>query len=235
MGFNVAKCHILTVSRKREPVQATYTLHQQPLERVRAAKYLGVELTTDLNWGEHIQAICTKGNRTSAFVTRNLKGCPTSVQTYCYKALARPTLEYSSPVWDPHQKNHYESLEMVQRRAARRITRDFSRDSSATALVASLGLPTLIQRRKQDKVALMYKILNDHLDCRPKPGTLIYNEMPTRGHSRKLQQLQSTTDSYLHSFFPSAIRLWNSLPAAAVCAPSLLSFRSQLEGWKWPT
>ena len=75
MGFNVSKCHVLTVSRKQNPINATYTLHEQPLERVKTAKYLGVELSSDLNWGPHIQAVTAKGHRTSAFLTRNLKGC----------------------------------------------------------------------------------------------------------------------------------------------------------------
>ena len=142
----------------------------------------------------------------------------------------RPVLEYSSPVWDPDQKNHIDGIEAVQRRTARRITRDFSRNS-ASDLVASLNLPPLQLRRQTDKVILMYKIMNGLLDCTPRPGTLQFPNRPTRGQPLKLRIPQSRTDAHLYSFFPSAIRLWNSLPAEATSATSLTTFKSRLGGW----
>ena len=83
MSFNVSKCHLLTITRKNNPIQCRYSLHGQNLESVKNAKYLGVELSSTLNWKDHIHATAKKANRTSAFVYRNLKGCPTDVQLHC--------------------------------------------------------------------------------------------------------------------------------------------------------
>ena len=49
MSFNVDKCPILTVSRKRKPLSTNYFLHGQILGKVEKAKYLGVGLTKDFN------------------------------------------------------------------------------------------------------------------------------------------------------------------------------------------
>ncbi|KAL8586645.1 hypothetical protein ACOMHN_040153 [Nucella lapillus] len=128
---------------------------KQTLEKVRKAKYLGVEIAHDLDWKSHVVPTAAKANRTSAFAYRNLKGCATGVQTHCYKALARPLLEYASPVWSPHTTEQIAALEAVQRRAARRILGDYRRTTSASGLVKQLGLDTLQSRRQTDRACLI--------------------------------------------------------------------------------
>ena len=41
-----------------------------------------------------------------------------TVQTKCYKGIARPVLEYASSVRDPRQKHLQDKLEMVQRKSS---------------------------------------------------------------------------------------------------------------------
>ena len=38
-------------------IQFDYTLHQQRLEQVQSAKYLGITISDDLDWGQHISEI----------------------------------------------------------------------------------------------------------------------------------------------------------------------------------
>ena len=137
-------------------------------------------------------------------------------------------------MWDPYSKAHIDNIEAVQRRTARRITRDFDRTSSATALVASLGLIPLKLRRQQDKTVLMYKIMNGLLDCTPRPGTLQHSTRSSRGQPSKLKVPRSRTEAHLRSFFPSAIRLWNDLPPVATGAASPTAFKTWLGDWLTP-
>ena len=53
MKFNVAKCHSVRVTNHPVPKQIIhdYSLHNEVLENVSSAKYLGITLTEDLNWG----------------------------------------------------------------------------------------------------------------------------------------------------------------------------------------
>ena len=74
-----------------------YTLYGQFLESVESAKYLGVNITQDLNWNHHINEITGKANRTLGFVKRNVKTKNEAVKELAYKTLVRPQVE------SPHQ------------------------------------------------------------------------------------------------------------------------------------
>ena len=62
MKFNVSKCHSMRVTRLHPSrhIEFNYTLHQQTLEQVQSAKYIGLTITDDL-WS--IVAPSKKHNR----------------------------------------------------------------------------------------------------------------------------------------------------------------------------
>ena len=122
--------------------------------------------------------------------------------------MVRPILEYASSVWDPHTTANIQKLESVQRCAARFCLNDHSRYSSVTNVLLSLNLPSLQSRRKSTKLMTMYKIINGNLHI--PSNSLTPNHRESR--SGYFTQLQTRTDSYKFSFFPSTIKLWNSLP-----------------------
>ena len=140
-------------------------------------------------------------------------------------------MEFASTVWDPHHIQQVKTLEMVQHRTARCILQDFSRTSSASEMVEKLKLETLKERRTADKASMMYKVMHDLVDVAVPPELLQPAARSTRGHHLKLQVLQTSTDSYKYSFFPSGIRLWNSLDTVSVVATSLPDFKLSLKAW----
>lgn len=225
MEFNTSKCHVLSITNRKKPIKASYHLHGEQLQQVNSAKYLGVELSNNLKWDKHIANIIAKANKSSTFLWRSLKACPPRIHVHCYQTFVRPILEYASIVWDPHQKKDIMAVESTQKRVARRIMRDFSRETSATDLVRGLGLEQLCTRRRQDKVVSIHKILHNRLDtklpCRFNPINT-----STRGHNMKHTIPTSRINSHQHSFFPSAMRLWNSLPSDAVETLSLERFKT---------
>ena len=68
----------------------SYTLHNQILERVEKATYLGVEVSGDLTWADHINKTSDKANKQLAFLRRNLRINTTHVKETAYKGLVRP-------------------------------------------------------------------------------------------------------------------------------------------------
>ena len=78
MKFNVAKCHSMRVARHPPDrhIQFDYTLHQQRLEQVQSAKYLGITISDDLDWGQHISEILSKATKTLGFLRRYLAFAP---------------------------------------------------------------------------------------------------------------------------------------------------------------
>ena len=59
MKFNVSKCHSMRVTRHlpENQIQFEYSLHQQRFEQVQSAKYLGITITDNLDWGQHVSEI----------------------------------------------------------------------------------------------------------------------------------------------------------------------------------
>ena len=115
MKFSVAKCHSVRVSQHLpdKQIKFEYSLHQQILEQVQSAKYLGITITDDLDWGQHISEISSKATRTLGFLRRNLAFAPRQTKDVAYKTLVRPQLEYASPIWHPHVKTQIQQVEKV--------------------------------------------------------------------------------------------------------------------------
>ena len=104
MKFHPEKCQVIRIcTNKRHQQQTTYMLHGHILETEDSAKYLGVSISDDLSWKTHIDNISSKASKTLGFLRRNLHNCTKDVRETTYSTLVRPTLEYASSAWDPHQ------------------------------------------------------------------------------------------------------------------------------------
>ena len=160
MQFHPAKCTVLTVTNKRNPIVTEYSIRGQLLAAVTSARYLGVTITDKVNWSQHINSITNKANRTLGFLCRNLKISSISIKEQAYKTLVCPLVEYASPVWDPHHQTDIRKLECVQRRAARFILSSQHNRSSVTAMIQRLGWRSLEDRRRDARLTMLYKI--DH-------------------------------------------------------------------------
>ena len=71
---------------------------------------------------------------------------------------------------------------------------------------------------------MMYKMVHRqvHIDN----GTyLIPTASQTRGHNQRFLQPHSRIDSYLYSYYPSTIKLWNNLSSSTVESPTLSTFK----------
>ena len=226
MQFNPSKCQILHVSRKKQPSTHTYNIKGSVLENVRTATYLGVEFSSDLSWHKQCNKVAAKGNKILGFVKRNIKTTSVSTKEYAYKTLVRPTVEYASSVWSPHQETLKYTIERVQRRAARYTTRQYKNTDSVTAMIQQLKWDTLEQRRLKARVTMGYRVV--HKLVKISDAQLIPSTVCTRGHNQKFKQLPARTNYYKHTFFPSVVPLWNTLPDHVVSACTLDAFKARL-------
>ena len=153
MKFNSRKCQILSVTRKKCPIKFQYNLHNEALENVKSAKYLGIQAG--------ITTVTSKANKALGFVKRNIHSSSKFVKTRAYQAIVRPSFEYASCLWDPHTHTAKQKLEAVQRRAARYVTRRYHNTSSVTNMLHHLEWQTLEQRRIATNLTMLYKITNN--------------------------------------------------------------------------
>ena len=143
------------------------------------------------------------------------------------ETLVRPQLEYmyAAIVWDPATKAGINKVQVVQRHAARFCQNDYCRISIFTTMIQNLGWEDLQYSRNQCKTAMMYRIVNNLIDIPPEKY-LIHSGTSTREHETRFLVPYCSVNAYMSSFFPSKIRLWNSLPVSAVTAPSLDALKS---------
>ena len=113
-----------------------------------------MELSKNLSWDHQINQTVSKAQKTLNLVRRNITECSQITKERAYKALVRPTLEYASSVWDPFQASHISKLEAVQRKVARFVTGQHSRQASVNALLQDLQWRSLQERRFLSRLAL---------------------------------------------------------------------------------
>ena len=230
MRFNAGKCHIMHISRSRVPMSFMYELCGQVLFSAEEAQYLGVTLTSELSWSPHINSIANRANVSLGFLKRNLKHCPSQLKETAYIALVRSILEYACPIWDPHLRKDVDLLERVQRRAARFVNSDGYRStSSVTSMLQSLGWKNLEDRRRDVRLALLFKIVHGQVAVSVDDIHLTKADSRTRAkHPHKYRHKPANTTELQNFFTHRTIAEWNSLKADTVTACSLDSFKARL-------
>ena len=228
MAFHPDKCSSLRISWSRKPVTASYTLKRHVLATEDCTRYLRVELHSSLSWNHHIDSTVWKANSMLGYLRRNLRSAMNRLKTAACRSMVRPLLEYCSTVWSSNTKEYIQKVELVQRRAARYITNRYHNTSSMTDMLDHLEWGSLETRWTKNQLIMFFKILRGLEDI-PAETYLTPASTWTRSHhSLKLRHIPISSDYYKNSFYPKAVCLWNSLPAAVAESPGLVSFKREL-------
>ena len=135
MLFHPDKCNSMQVTRSRNPLTFKYSLKGQDLEVISTAKYLGVDLSSNLSRNSHIDRTAKKANSMLEFLRRNLRINNSDTKIAAYKTLVQPNLEYCASVWSPYTATGKKKIEMVQRRAPRYASNRYHNTSSVTDML----------------------------------------------------------------------------------------------------
>ena len=149
----------MIISRKKQPIipNSPLLINNCCLERVNSYKYLGVWITSTLNWSTHISEICTRARRQAGIIYRNFNvHTSSSTLLQLYLMFVRPHLIRSSGL-EPPSQGLSDSLERVQKFALRMCMRDWSGDYAT--LLQSSNLPPLASRRRYLKLCFLYQVI----------------------------------------------------------------------------
>jgi len=225
MEFNPSKCQVIHVTKNKNVIKHQYLLHGQILESASNAKYLGLDLSSDLSFNTHINRITSQANRSLGFIKRNITTKNKKVRELAYKSLVRPQVEYASTIWSPYTKSKIHQVEMVQRRTARWVTNDYSPLSSVTAMQEVLGWRSLEHRRLDCRLIMFYKIYHNLVAIRLPSYIQTPQRLSRHMHPLSLRQIQVSSDYHKYSFFPHSVVLWNNLPGHIATLPDLEQFK----------
>ena len=104
---------------------------------------------------------------------------------------------------DPYTKCNIDSIEMVQRRAARYVTNRYHNTSSITNMISIQGWRSLAHRRVDARLCLMFKIVNELVAIPLQNYLMPFARSSRLHHSQAFQIPNSKADYHLCSFFPT--------------------------------
>ena len=203
MEFHTTNFQVISITSNVKPIIGKYQIHDHILEQVNCAKYLGIYIDSKLALNTHVDAIVKKANSTRAFLARSIPRCCRKAKQMAYATYIRPIVEYATPLWDPHTKRNTNKIEMVQRRSACYVTGNFDRTRSVTSLLNYLSWPTLEERRRQYRLAVM---LHNQVDIHWQ-FFLTKTSSCTRGHSCRHLVPLCKNHVYASYYFPALVKI----------------------------
>uniref|UniRef100_A0A131YXY4 Sphingosine kinase n=1 Tax=Rhipicephalus appendiculatus TaxID=34631 RepID=A0A131YXY4_RHIAP len=93
MSLNVSKCKVMSFTRKPSISEFSYSINHSILSTATQYRYLGVILTPNLSWSDHIRAISANASKSLGYLRCNLKTAPSSIRKLSYLTLVR--IKYS--------------------------------------------------------------------------------------------------------------------------------------------
>ena len=144
--------------------------------------------------------------------------------------LVRPTVEYCSAVWDPHNQDQIYQLEAIQRRAVRFIKNGYSKKTNCvTELLKDTHMRTLQERRKIDRFTILHKAREGLLALPVQTVLHPTRRITKRSHSNSYQELQVNKDVFKFSFYPRTAKDWNNLPPSLTQITDSTLFKSAVK------
>ena len=101
--------------------QVNQALDNTTLGRSYNARYLGVQVSSDLCPKEQCFIARNRANKILGFIGRCVTNRTSEVILRLYLALVRPHLDYAVQFWSPYYRKDIDSLEAVQRRMTKMI------------------------------------------------------------------------------------------------------------------
>ena len=220
------KCKIIHVGKNNPCNQ--YYMGDVLLPSVESEKDLGVLVSKNLEWTDHITSCISKANSMIAWVTRSIISRESDEMLQIYKSMIRTHVEYCVQLWSPLPTHGNWGLIL----AIEDIQRKFTRLIDGIGLLPyrtrlqKLGLTTLLERRARGDLIETFKIINGISDY----GKQFFK--PSRSGD-KLISRPGDQRGFKHHFFPRRVlNYWNKLPTNVKFANSVNSFKNKLAKFK---
>ena len=136
--------------------QFSITIGGPTIKRVTEFKYLGVIFDEHLSWNEHAKAIVSKAGRRVGMLGRVRRFIPIHSANASYILMIRPILEYCAGVWACCGEVNSGTLEALQRRVGKIV----SKISSSDTAMEALKWPSLRTRRDDLILKLVWKCID---------------------------------------------------------------------------
>ena len=229
--FNPIKTEAMLLSRKLlQPTHPALCMLNQQITEVEHHKHLGIFFDKDGTWHKHINYIKEKAWKKINTMRKLKFQLDRKSLEIIYTVFIRPILEYCNEMWDNCTQYEKDDLEKIQIEAAR-IATGTTKLVSIENLYSEIGWEKLETRRKNQKLTLLYKMVNDltpqYLSSLV-PSTVNETSRYNLRNSNDIRTVNTRTSQYYNSFLPSTIREWSALPEDQINSSTVVSFKFHL-------
>ena len=223
MKFNIDKCFHTTFGHCSLESTRVYHIDHDIINSSSCFGDLGVTISTPLSFNNHMDRVVNKGFQKLGLIQKIFQDRSPKSILRLYTSFIRPTLEYSSLLWNPYSIGYISKMERVQRRMCRILP--CVRHLGYKDQVKTLGLLSLRARRLRFQLITMYRIYKNFVDINFSNFFNISKSCRTRGHNAKVDTKHAKNNYRLNFFTVSAISLWNRLPQELIDAPTVNNFK----------
>ena len=215
LPLNATKCVVMHITRSRNPVSINYNMNGTRLDTVTTHKHLGVTLSSDLDWGPHIDEVTSKAQRLLGFIRRTIGSNDHDTLKKLYIALIRPILEYCAPVWAPYKGIHKQKLEGVQKRFTRYcFPGPWHSRPPYTNRLQSLDIPTVNSRFDYLRIMFVAGCLWSKYDIDWYNFVKLSASSSRQASNTDFRHMfKSRTEAFHNSLFVAFPRMWSTLPS----------------------
>ena len=226
------KCSHLCFFERVNLPGACYRVEGGTISDSKSYKDLGVLVTDNLAWSNHVSAICSRAYTSLYVIKRNTPAnSSVGLKRRLYLSLVRSHLSYGCQLWHPILFKDIRNIERVQRRATKFILQDY-RSNYKARLTSLLLLPVSMWFELQD-ILFLVKCLKHPPDNFNILDYISFTTTTTRSSSRNnLAVKYRRTNAGRHFYFNRIVRLWNSLPQINLDS-SLPSIKNHLTNFLW--
>ena len=231
--FNAQKTIQQTFTNKRDNLDLALSFDNQDIPTVTSHKHLGLTLSKDLHFHEHVNNIVRTINTFLGPIYPVAKFLSRPVLNDIYTTYIRPHFDYCDIIYDGHlTSTDAARLQTLQNRCARLVTGALFRTSTA-ALLNDLGWERLETRRLIHKLLFFHRLFYNNPPL-PSYITDILTDSRQDATGLTLRNADSLSippihlASFYRSYIPASIRQWNLLPESLRSTTSRSDFAHQV-------
>jgi hypothetical protein len=227
MALNKLKYQLLQYG-KDESLKLSYNIDNTEVSKSQIVKDLGIYMSEDMLFDEHITRIKNKAKQVAGWILRLVQSRSADVVMLLYKTYVRPHLEYSCCLWSPTKIKNISDLEGIQRSITAKIS-EISQHNYYNRL-KRLDLMSLQRRRERYDLIQIWKIQNNII---PNDLQLTFYETSRHGWKCRMKPLPKRRRKLAtikeNSFSNWAAALFNILPKQVKEAATPENFKSRLD------
>lgn len=161
-----SKCKVLYLGtdNKKHP----YRLGGQTLESVQVIRDLGLYISEDLKWKNHVHHISKLALNRLYLLFKSIRSCDIALLLKLYKTYILSLLDFGSPIYNPYLKQDVAVVEKVQKRFvfllfSRCLRHAFASMPAYSECLEYLGLEPLSDRRLRQDLNFIHQIVRGEI------------------------------------------------------------------------